>query len=306
MRPLTSHEETRMKELDGKTAIISGGAEGIGLGIAQVLGRYGMNIVIADINAEQLEKARQTLEQADIPVLAVSLDVVDVEQWRAVAEHAIEQFGKVHMLVNNAGVGGAPNPIGISSEQDWRWVVDVNLMGVVNGAQTVIPLIQAHGQGGWVINVASMAGFVPLPMASAYSATKAAVVAMSESWHAELQHENIHVAVLCPGFVKTRINLSQRNRQAQYESDGGSPSGSKLQAQLGQQMQSVLDAGAPPELIAERVVEAIAAKELYIVTHPNFRPAVDARFAAINECFKRAESSPLLVDIVTQKIPGFD
>jgi NAD(P)-dependent dehydrogenase (short-subunit alcohol dehydrogenase family) len=244
-----------MKELDGKTAIISGGAEGIGLGIAQVLGRYGMNIVIADINAEQLEKARQSLEQAGTPVLAVSLDVVAVEQWRKVAEQAMDRFGKVHMLVNNAGVGGAPKPIDTSSEQDWRWVVDVNLM---------------------VVNVASMAGFVPLPMASAYSATKAAVVAMSESWHAELQDQNIHVAVLCPGFVKTRINLSQRNRQAQYESDDSLQSGSKLQAKLGQQMQSVLDAGAPPELIGERVVEAIAAKELYIVTHPNFRSALNA------------------------------
>ena len=239
-------------------------------------------------------------------MLAVSLDVVAVEQWRTVAEQAIDRFGKVHMLVNNAGVGGAPNPIDISSEQDWRWIVDVNLMGVVNGAQTVIPLIKAHGEGGWVINVASMAGFVPLPMASAYSATKAAVVAMSESWHAELQDQGIHVAVLCPGFVKTRINLSQRNRQAQYASGGDSRSESALHAKLGQQMQSVLDAGAPPELIAERVVEAIAAKELYIVTHPNFRPVVDARFSAINQCFERAESSPLLVDIVKQRIPGLD
>ena len=96
-----------MKELDGKTAIIRGGAEGIGRGMAQVLGRYGMNIVIADINAEQLEKARQSLEQAGTPVLAVSLDVVAVEQWRKVAEQAMDRFGKVHMLVNNAGVGGA-------------------------------------------------------------------------------------------------------------------------------------------------------------------------------------------------------
>ena len=136
-----------MKELDGKTAIISGGAEGIGLGIAQVLGRYGMNIVIADINAEQLEKARQSLEQAGTPVLAVSLDVVAVEQWRKVAEQAMDRFGKVHMLVNNAGVGGAPKPIDTSSEQDWRWVVDVNLMGVVNGAQTVIPLIMVKAGG---------------------------------------------------------------------------------------------------------------------------------------------------------------
>mgnify|MGYP002701011636 FL=1 len=130
-----------------------------------------MNIGFADINTEQLEKAKRNLEQSGTPVLAVSLDVVAVEQWRAVAEQAIDRFGKVHMLVNNAGVGGVPRPIDTSSEQDWRWIVDVNLMGVVNGAQTVIPLIKAHGEGGWVVNVASMAVLGHLHMAIVLSTT---------------------------------------------------------------------------------------------------------------------------------------
>lgn len=294
-----------MEELNGKTVIISGGAEGIGLGIAQEMGRQGMNVVIADINEEQLQHAKQHLEESGIPVLALTLDVTDSTQWATVAEQAIERFGKVHMLVNNAGVGGAPSPIDTSTESDWRWVVDVNLMGVVFGAQAIIPLLKAHGEGGWVINVASMAGFMALPMASAYSATKAAVVAMSEGWHAELQEHDIHVSVLCPGFVKTRINLSQRNKQSQYQSDDGTGEISTKDSELGNQMQSIIDAGSSPQLIAERVVEAIAAKELYIITHPNFGPAVQARFAAINDTFKRAESSPLLADIVKQKIPGF-
>ena len=164
-----------MQELNGKTAIISGGAEGIGLGIAQVLGRHGMNVVIADINSKQLEKARLNLEELGVPVLALTLDVADTAQWKTVAHQALERFGKVHMLVNNAGVGGAPSPVDSTQEGDWRWIVDVNLMGVVYGAQTMIPLIKAHGEGGWLINVASMAGFVALPMASAYSATKAAI-----------------------------------------------------------------------------------------------------------------------------------
>lgn len=294
-----------MEELNGKTAIISGGAEGIGLGIAQEMGRQGMNVVIADINAEQLQKARQILEDSGTPALTVTLDVADAAQWNSVAEQAIERFGKVHMLVNNAGVGGAPSPIDTSTEGDWRWVVDVNLMGVVFGAQAIIPLLKAHGEGGWVINVASMAGFMALPMASAYSATKAAVVAMSEGWNAELKEHNIHVSVLCPGFVKTRINLSQRNKQSQYQSDDGPGKMSTRETELDNQMQNIIDAGSAPQLIAQRVVEALAAKELYIITHPNFRPAVQARFAAINDTFKRAESSPLLAEITRQKIPGF-
>ena len=295
-----------MKELNGKTAIISGGAEGIGFGLAQVLGSHGMNIVIADINAEQLAKAQQHLEGLGIPSLGLNLDVTSSEQWVDVAQKTRARFGKVHMLVNNAGVGGAPGPIQTSTEKDWRWIVDVNLMGVVFGAQAVIPLIEEHGEGGWVINVASMAGFCSLPMASAYSATKAAVVAMSEGWHAELKDQNIHVSVLCPAFVKTRINLSQRNKQARYQSDEAQEELSKRDSELNQQMQSVIDAGASIQLVGERVVEAIAAKELYIITHPNFRWPVDARFSAISDSFHRAESSPLLSEIVKQKMPGLD
>jgi NAD(P)-dependent dehydrogenase (short-subunit alcohol dehydrogenase family) len=297
-----------MMELNGKTAIVSGAAEGIGFGIAEEVGRLGMNVVIADINAEQLEAARKKLEQQGVAVLAVSLDVANCAQWREVAKQAIDRFGKVHMLVNNAGVGGAPSPIESSTEKDWRWIVDVNLMGVVNGAQTVIPLIKEHGEGGWVVNVASMAGFVSLPMASAYSATKAAVVAMSESWHAELQESNIHVSVLCPGFVKTRINKSHRNKQAQYQSDEGAGKGksSSVNKALGAQMQSVIDAGSPPALIAARVVEALVAKELYIVTHPSFYPAVASRFKGITGAFERAKSSVVLADVVEQKILGFE
>ena len=295
-----------MKLLSGKTAIVSGAAEGIGLAVAQEMGRQGMNIVLADINESMLLEAKQDLEQSGVPVLAVSLDVADPAQWESLAAQTVERFGKVHMLVNNAGVGGAPSPICSSSEQDWRWIVDVNLMGVVHGARTITPLIQEHGEGGWLINVASMAGFVPLPMASAYSATKAAVVAMSECWHAELQEDNIHVSVLCPGFVKTRINLSQRNKQPHYQSGDDSGKQVKQESALSQQMQAVIDAGSSPALIAERVVEALEAKELYIVTHPNFLPAVQGRFKAISDSFERATSSSALAGHLDQKVPDFN
>ncbi|MFK7976056.1 MAG: SDR family NAD(P)-dependent oxidoreductase [Halioglobus sp.] len=295
-----------MKELSGKVAVISGGAEGIGLGLAKALGGHGMSIVVADINAQQLAKAQLALEQAGVPVLVCELDVASVAQWEEVTRQAIERFGKIHMLVNNAGVGGSPKPIGTSSEQDWRWILDVNLMGVVNGAQAVVPHITAHGEGGWIVNVASMAGFVSLPAASAYSATKAAVVAMSECWRAELAPQGVKVSVLCPGFVKTRINLSQRNRPAHYEEESVVSANPEMEKAMGDQMQAVIDAGASTELIARRVVEAMEQDEFYIITHPNFLPVVAHRFQEVTGAFERAARSSLLADIVEQKIPGFE
>ena len=295
-----------MKDFTGKVAVISGGAEGIGLAIARALGEQGMQLAIGDIDSEQLEAAREELERSGVSVLAHPLDVASIDQWRAFTEATLERFGKVHMLVNNAGVGGNPRPINNSSAADWRWIVDVNLMGVVYGAQEVVPHIQSHGEGGWVVNVASMAGFLSLPMASAYSATKAAVVAMSESWRAELESTGVGVSVLCPGFVKTRINQSHRNRPQSGEDAEAKPIDPTLQKAMNDQMQAVIDAGASADLIARRVVEAVAQGELYIVTHPNFLPAVEKRFDGIAGAFRRASNSELLQDLVNEPIPGFD
>lgn len=294
-----------MEKLAGKVVLISGGAEGIGLGLAKVLGERGMSVVIADINQEQLKKAETELVAMNVPALACELNVADAEQWKRVAQQAVDRFGKLHMVVNNAGVGGSPKPVGTSSEQDWRWIMDVNVMGVVNGAQAVVPHIEAHGEGGWLINVASMAGFISLPMASAYSATKAAVVAMSECWRAELEPANIKVSVLCPGFVKTRINLSQRNRPEHYAEEHTPAIDPAVEAALGAQMQAVIDAGVSTRLIAQRVVEALEQGEFYIITHPNFLPVVSGRFNDITAAFERAATSNLLGDVVAQDIPSF-
>ena len=294
-----------MKDLNGKTAIISGGAEGIGFGVAQEMGRQGMNVVLADINVEQLQRAEKSLLEQGIAVLAVALDAADIGQWHNVAERTIERFGKVHMLVNNAGVGGTPGTADSLGQKDWRWVIDVNLMGVVNGAQTIVPLMKQHGEGGWLINVASMAGLGGIPFAGPYSATKAAVVAMSECWYTELQGDNIQVSVLCPGFVKTRINQSHRNRQAHYKSDSEPVETSAELSAMNEYMQSVIAAGLPPETVGERVVEALKAKELYIFTHPNYRAMVQKRFSAIDDAFERSASSALLAGVVEEEIPAF-
>ena len=177
-------EKYRVNHYAGKTAVISGGAEGIGLSIAKALGEEKMNIVLTDIDKENLEKATLELESAGVPVLAVVLNVADEAQWQEVAERAVARFGKVHMVVNNAGVTGDAGAIEDQNVKGWQWALEVNLMGVVYGAKVMIPLIKEHGEGGWLVNVASMAGFGGIPYGGVYNATKSAVVSLSESWAA--------------------------------------------------------------------------------------------------------------------------
>lgn len=295
-----------MSQFAGKTAIISGGAEGIGFSVAQAMGKQGMNVVLGDIDAAQLGQAKAKLEAQGIDVLTVQMDVSKQEQWKAAAEQAVERFGKVHMLVNNAGVGGAAGAIEQTDDKDWRWVLDVNLMGVVYGTEAIVPLMKQHGEGGWIINVASMAGMMGVPFAGAYTATKVAVVGMSESWHAELKPHNIQVSVLCPAFVKTRINHSHRNKPSEYKNeDQAATQSSSESSPMAEHMQKVIDAGLAPEIVGERVVEAISAGELYIFTHPNYRKAVQARFKAIDDAFERSESSPLLQHVLTEEMATF-
>lgn len=294
-----------MSKFTGKTAVISGGAEGIGFGIAQVLGQQGMNIVLGDIDAQQLKQAEQTLIADGVEVLAVTMDVTDIAQWQNLAQQAAQRFGNIHMLVNNAGVSGTPGEVDVTSPKGWQWVLDVNLMGVVFGTQTMVPLIKQHGEGGWLVNVASMAGMGGIPFGGPYTATKMAVVGMSESWSAELQPHNIQVSVLCPGFVKTRIHLSHRNKQSHYEGEDSAQPLSEGGAAIADHMQKVVDAGLDPILVGNRVVEALVAGELYIFTHPNYRSWVQKRFADIDAAFERAESSPLLADVVNQEVASF-
>ena len=290
-----------MNPFENKTAVISGGAEGIGLAIARALGQRGMNIVIADINREQLATAEAELTAEGIAVHSAALDVADAEQWQEVADQAVQHFGKVHMLVNNAGVGGSGGTIEETSPKTWQWVLDVNLMGVALGTQVMVPLIKSHGEGGWIVNVASMAGFGPFPLATPYTATKAAVVAMTENWAIELEPAGIHVCALCPGFAQTRIHESERNMPGRYESDATEAS-AEVEKFSGA-MQKVIEEGMPVSTVAERLVEAILAGELYVFTHPHYREAAERRFVEAAAAFDRAEESPLLAEYKDLPLP---
>jgi NAD(P)-dependent dehydrogenase (short-subunit alcohol dehydrogenase family) len=255
--------------------------------------------VIADIDQENLQKAGSELEAAGISVLTVALNVADEAQWQEVANQALARFGKIHMVVNNAGVGGDTGPIENQDKKGWQWALDVNLMGVVYGAKIMTPLIKEHGEGGWIVNVASMAGMGGVPYLGAYTATKAAVVALSESWAGELEEKGIHVSVLCPAFVQTRIHESERNRPAQYQSDELRTSNENSFANSTKQM---VESGIEVSIVGKRVVEALNDGEFYIFTHPNYRPIMQGRTAAIDAAFIKSAQSPLLEHIVNQKI----
>jgi NAD(P)-dependent dehydrogenase (short-subunit alcohol dehydrogenase family) len=281
-------------EFTGKTAIISGGAGGIGFALAEEFGQLGMKIVIADIDKQQLAKAEKKLQDANIQVLACPLDVTNYQQWQDAVTATEEKFGDIHMLVNNAGVGGMPGSIEDTKIETWKWVMDVNVMGVVNGTQAVGPSMKRHGQGGWIINVASMAGMNGVPYSGAYAASKAAVVSMSESWAIELKKHKIAVSALCPAFVKTRIHESLRNLQPKYEAvkEQGAD---KIKSGNGHnKAKALVESGIPASVLAQRVVEALQSGQTYIFTHPNFRAPIAYRSSLLDAALADAENSPVV------------
>ncbi|MFN3521978.1 MAG: SDR family NAD(P)-dependent oxidoreductase [Phenylobacterium sp.] len=271
-------------DLKGKTAFITGGASGIGLAMAEAFGRAGMSVMLGDIDEAALKAAVEKLEGLQVKADGLVCDVTERAALEAAANRTVETFGKVHVVCNNAGVG-AGGPLGEVAAADWDWVVSVNLMGVVYGVESFLPRIRAHGEGGAFVNTASMAGMLSPPGMEPYSATKFAVVAMSEGWAAQLAPENIGVSVLCPGFVKTRIDQSGRARQARF---GGPKTLAPVAAD------SPVQTGIDPARVGERVREALEAGERYIFTHPDMRPMLEARFAGILAGFDQAAASPAL------------
>jgi len=278
-----------MQDLSGKVAFITGGASGIGLSMAQAFGAEGMSVMLADIEPEALERAVAGLRERQVRAEGVVADVASRASIQAAAEATLAAFGKVHVVCNNAGVG-AGGMMDQVTPSDWDWVIDVNLKGVVFGVETFAPLIAAHGEGGHFVNTASLAGMVSPPGMEPYCATKFAVVAMSEGWREQLAAKNIGVSVLCPGFVKTRINESRRNRQASYGPDERAPPPADAPP-------SRVLSGIPVEPVGRRVVEAVKANELYVFTHPGSKAGVAARFERILAAFDTAEASPALADV---------
>jgi NAD(P)-dependent dehydrogenase (short-subunit alcohol dehydrogenase family) len=289
-------------EFAGKTAIISGGAGGIGFALAEEFGQLGMKVVIADIDQKELVQAEQKLKDANIQVLACQLDVTNYQQWEDTVTKAKSAFGDIHMLVNNAGVGGIPGSVDKTNIETWKWVLDVNVMGVVNGTQATASSIKSHGKGGWIINVASMAGMNGVPFSGAYAASKAAVVSMSESWAVELKKYNIAVSALCPAFVQTRIHESLRNLQPQYKGIKEQAATLVKSGSTVNKAKALVESGIPTSVLAKRVVEALRSEQTYIFTHPNFRSSVAYRASLLDAAFADAENSPVVSHLKDDEI----
>ena len=284
-----------MKGLMGKTAFITGGASGIGFGMAQAFGRAGMNVMIADIEQAALDKAVEYLNQNyNVQVSGVKCDVSLRDSLFEAAQATFTQFGRVHLVCNNAGIG-AGGRMDQATVADWEWVVGVNQMAVVYAVQAFLPHMKAHNEGGHFVTTASMAGMIAAPMVGGpYTATKFAAVGISEILRQELAGGNISASVLCPGFVNTNIGTAQRNRPDRF---GGAPDPAKMTAEekAGQEMVSkFLKGGLDPRIVGELVLEAVKGDWPYIFTDPNMRGAVEKRYAEILKGFDQCASSAAL------------
>jgi NAD(P)-dependent dehydrogenase (short-subunit alcohol dehydrogenase family) len=277
-----------MRDFVGKTAFVTGGAGGIGLAMARAFAKAGMKVMLADIEAKALQAALDGLRQISPEVRGTVCDVADAASVDRAAQATFDAFGRVHVVCNNAGVaaGGGIDHILLDN---WRWVIDVNLMGVLHGIRSFLPHIRAHGEGGHIVNTASMAGMESGLGFSPYGASKFAVVSMSEGLAAQLAPHGIGVSVLCPSFVRTGIGESGRNRPGRYGEpqplDPASPAAAMV-AEIARQIEAGLD----PDSVAARVLNAIRENELYIFTHSGMRAQVEARFAAILAAMDRVEA----------------
>ncbi len=278
-----------MKDLTGKTAFITGAASGIGLGVATRLAQAGVNVMMCDIEQAALEKARDELKRAtNAEVDAVKADVSLKTELQAAADATLARFGEVHILHNNAGVTGGGS-YGAWTDAGWNWTIGVNLMAVIWGIEIFAPLIERHGQGGHIVNTASIAGLIS-GSGNPYNVTKYGVVALSEGLRLELAPRGIGVSVLCPGFIRTNIIDSVRNLPERFA--GAAPvrppaaSDEPIATWLGN-IRERIAGGIDPLYVGELVREGIEGDWPYIFTDAEFEPAIEARFAGIKAGFDR-------------------
>jgi NAD(P)-dependent dehydrogenase (short-subunit alcohol dehydrogenase family) len=249
-----------------------------------------MKVAIADVEAETCAKAVETLRREGIAAIGIACDVSDRAALAEAAERTFREFGKVHVLCNNAGVSRAGNIETIASS-DWDWVIGVNLKGLVHGLQLFLPQMKAHGEEGHIVNTASVNGVVGSPLAGPYSATKFAAVGISEVLAAELKDTPIGVSVLCPGWVKTRMLEVGRNRPAHY----GGPfriATDSANAERNARYAKALETGLDPADVAQLVLGAIEARRLFVFTHPDTSAAVEYCHELMMRGFAALDAAP--------------
>jgi NAD(P)-dependent dehydrogenase (short-subunit alcohol dehydrogenase family) len=264
-----------LTNLVGKVGVVTGGASGIGLGIARRMTAAGMKVVIADIEQGALDAAA-----AEIGALGVRTDVSSLDSVSALAEKIVSVHGAVHVVCNNAGIGPMCR-IDQMSMDDWKWIINVNLWGVIHGVHVFLPLLKANAGGGHIVNTSSMAGLASLAMQGPYCVTKFGVVALSEALAQELAQENsrVGVSVLCPGPVRSRISTGSRNRPASTARNG-------LTDVNLDDLSFLFPNGVPylaADAVGDLVLAAVSSGDLYVFTHPELYDFVKARHAGIDQ-----------------------
>ena len=277
-----------MDSLVGKTAVITGGASGMGRAFADRLARAGMNIVVADIESPPLDIAVTELQAHGTQVLGVRCDVSDAASVQALAARAFEAFGTVHVVCLNAGVAGGNGPIETLTEADWTWTLGVNVFGIIHGIAAFLPHIKAHGDGHIVIT-ASIAGLTSFSGAAPYNTSKHAAIAIAETMFSELRDagSSVGVSCLCPGIVRTRIIESERNRPEALRRAGVPAAPTPEQDDVHRAVLDIFEQAKPPAEVADLVHDAIIAKQFWIFTDEVYTPAIHERLDSI-----RARTDP--------------
>jgi NAD(P)-dependent dehydrogenase (short-subunit alcohol dehydrogenase family) len=266
-----------VKDLSGRVAVITGGGSGIGCGMAQAFAEAGMHVVIADIDLQAAEAAAEEVASRGVRSLALQVDVAQRASLEQLAERAYGKFGSVHLLCNNAGVTTFGFMLEDLSDDDWRWVIEVNLFGVIHGLQAFLPRMRSQAGEKHVVNTASIAGVNPVPMVAPYVASKYAVVGISEALRMEGAGANISCSVLCPGNVNTRIVEAERNRPEQFgQRKPGNPF-----------VQQAIAEGMDPLLVGRIVRRAVEDDEPFIFTHPETRIPLEQRSQGLLAGFER-------------------
>jgi NAD(P)-dependent dehydrogenase (short-subunit alcohol dehydrogenase family) len=271
-----------MENLTGKVAFITGGASGIGLGMARAFLAEGMKVALADWNEEHIAKARQALAGNNAAIY-IKTNVAERQSLRDAAQETLDAFGKIHVLCNNAGVNGGGTAASEDFD-DWDRALSVNLGGVVNGTKIIVPIIRAQGEGGHVVNTSSMAGVVPLPGLAAYSTAKYAVRGFSESLRMQLAPKGIGVSCLFPGATRTAL-VPLPEDDPEHIKEEGAP---QFLKDLWDAMRGAID----PLDTGRMVVEAIKANRFYIFTNREFLDEVKQRHREIEDAFPTDEPTP--------------
>jgi len=272
-----------MKELRDRVAVVTGAGSGIGRAFAERFAAEGMRVVVADVDEARARETEALLEARGAHTLAVQVDVRQAAAVEALAARTLEAFGAVHVLCNNAGIAGVGRPVWEQPLESLEQVFGINLWGVIHGIRTFVPIMLRQGTEGHIVNTASMAGLVSLPLLSPYHATKHAVVTISESLHMELAMTGalVKASVLCPGFVRTNIgDASLKDPRSEAE------------AAMQEAFRRLIAEGLDPATVAERVVEAIRAEQFWIFSHPELVVAVQQRAEGI-VARRNPEAAPL-------------